>query len=81
MRVIATGWTLSSLGVRSPGLRFRQIVLVLSVGYVRRCSINEAAHCGTVGKGIGGLCQLFQWETVDDKVGELASAWEEPERR
>ena len=32
----ATGWTSLSLGARSPGLRSRQIVLVLSVGDVRR---------------------------------------------
>ena len=29
-------WTSSSLGARSPGLKSRQIVLVLSVGDVRR---------------------------------------------
>ena len=36
MAVVVTGWTSSSLGARSPGLRSRQIVLVLSVGDVRR---------------------------------------------
>ena len=36
MAVAATGWTSSSPGVRSPALRFRRIVLVLSVGDVRR---------------------------------------------
>ena len=34
--LMVTGWTSSSLGARSPGLRSRQIVLVLSVGDVRR---------------------------------------------
>ena len=36
MSVAVTGWTSLSLGARSPGLRSRQIVLVLSVGDVRR---------------------------------------------
>ena len=30
----------------------------------------KAARCGSGGKGVGGLCQWFQWGTVDDKVGE-----------
>ena len=36
MRVEATGWTSSSPGVRSTGLMFKRIVLVLSVGDVTR---------------------------------------------
>ena len=32
--VVATGWISSSTGLRSPGLRFRRIVLVFSVGVV-----------------------------------------------
>ena len=36
INIAVTAWTSSSLGARSPGLRSRQIVLVLSVGDVRR---------------------------------------------
>ena len=49
--------------MRSPGLSFRRIVLVLSVGM---CEVEEtrggggtaeAARCGIGGKERGGLCQ------------------------
>ena len=63
MAVAVTGWTSSSLGARSPGLRSRQIVLVLSVGMYgdeeTRGGVGraEAARCGNGEKGTVGLCQ------------------------
>ena len=48
----------------SPGLRFRWIVLVLSVGDEGTSGgvrTAEAARCSNGGKGVDGLCQWFRW--------------------
>ena len=55
--------------MRSPGLRFRWIVCVLSVGDVRTRGGDGTAEVLKMGRG--GLCQWFQWGAVDDKVWKV----------
>ena len=56
-------WTSSSPDVRSPGLKFRRIVFVVSVGDVEDegtmggVGTADASRCGNGRKGRGGLCQ------------------------
>ena len=77
MAVAVTGWTSSSLGARSPGLRSRQIVLVCLE--CRGCTMMKELEVeleelrllvvAMVGREQGGCASSSGGGTVDDKVG------------
>ena len=77
MAVVVTGWTSSSLGARSPGLRSRQIVLVFEC---RGCTKIKELEVeleelrllvvAMVGREQGGCSSRSGGGTVDDKVGK-----------
>ena len=78
MAAAVTGWTSSSLGARSPGLRSRQIVLVLIE--CRGCTKMKELEVeleelrllivAMVGREQGGCASSSRGGTVDDKVGK-----------
>ena len=75
MAVAVTGWTSSSLGARSPGLRSRQIVLVLSVcTKMKELEVEleelKLLVVAMVGREQGGCASSSGGGTVDDKVGK-----------
>ena len=83
MAVAVTGWTSSSLGARSPGLRSRQIVLVLSVGETKMKELEVELEelrllvVAMVGREQRGCASSSGGGTVDDKVGiDTRDAWE-----
>ena len=77
MAVAVTGWTSSSLGARSPGLRSRQIVLVFSVwGCTKMKELEVELEelrlliVAMVGREQGSCASSSGGGTVDDKVGK-----------